>query len=173
MLYDNEELFHVDGVHWEDVVSPFKPENVTPAGYDFTVDVIQEMMATIPEISRDDKRLPVYHDLEFERYNTDHTDMWYLAQGMYLVTFLEKVSIPKGYTGLMWPRSTLVRCGVGMHTAIWDAGYVGIGKSTLVVHGRGVRIQHGTRIGHMALFPVATNQGDKMYIGNYQGEGIR
>lgn len=163
----------VEGIRWEDVVHPFNPEHVTPAGYDFSAKSFKRI-GTQGEIFRDSKTIPVYFDVQHERYsNGIEKDMYYFGDGSYIVTFNERVRIPAGMTGLMWSRSTLLRCGANLDTAIWDAGYEGVGSSLLTVHNQyGLRIQQDARIGHMILVPIATIQDGKLYNGSYQREGI-
>ena len=46
-----------------------------------------------------------------------------LPPGPYLVTFSETVNLPLNVMALGRPRSSLLRSGVSLHTAVWDAGY--------------------------------------------------
>ena len=53
-------------------------------------------------------------------------DGWlHLPPGPYLVTFNEIVNLPLDLMALGLPRSSLLRSGVSLHTAVWDAGYRG------------------------------------------------
>ena len=60
-----------------------------------------------------------------------------LAPGPYLVTFNEVVNLPLDIMALGRPRSSLLRSGVSLHTAVWDAGYRGRSQSLLAVHHAG------------------------------------
>ena len=69
------------------------------------------------------------------------------------------------------PRSSLLRCGVTVGTAVWDAGYSGRSQSLLVVYNRqGVRLQKNARIIQL-IFLRLTGE-TKGYQGVYQGENI-
>ena len=57
-----------------------------------------------------------------------------LAPGPYLVTFNEVVNLPPDIMAMGRPRSSLLRSGVALHTAVWDAGYRGRSQSLLTVH---------------------------------------
>jgi dUTP pyrophosphatase len=57
-----------------------------------------------------------------------------LATGCYLITYNEVVHIPINFIALGLPRSSLLRCGASVHTAVWDAGYSGRSQSLLVVY---------------------------------------
>ena len=47
------------------------------------------------------------------------------------------------------PRSSLLRCGASLHTAVWDAGYRGRSQSLLVVHHpAGLRLGRDARVAH-------------------------
>src|SRR3990172_815695 len=57
-----------------------------------------------------------------------------LAPGAYLITHNEIVNMPNNVMALGRPRSSLLRCGVTVNTAVWDAGYSGRSQSPLVVY---------------------------------------
>jgi len=95
-----------------------------------------------------------------------------LLPGCYLVTYNEVVNLPKNMMALAAPRSSLLRCGVSIHSAIWDAGYSGRSQSLMVVYNpRGFRLHRNARIVQMVFFPLSREvvQG---YQGLFQGENI-
>ena len=95
-----------------------------------------------------------------------------LTLGSYLVTFNEVVNLPLDVMALGRPRSSLLRCGVSVHTAVWDAGYQGRSQSLLTVHhAGGFRLQRDARLAQLLFFrlSVPPSQG---YQGRYQGEGL-
>lgn len=100
-------------------------------------------------------------------------DGWaYLPQGAYVVRFNEVVSIPRGYGALAKPRSSLLRSGATLHTAVWDAGYVGRGMSLLTVYNpHGFWLKRNARIVQLVLF-VLDGEADEVYRGEYLGEGV-
>ena len=57
-----------------------------------------------------------------------------LLPGCYLVTYSEVVNLLKNIMALATPRSSLLRCGVSIHSAVWDAGYSGRSQSLMVVY---------------------------------------
>ena len=94
-----------------------------------------------------------------------------LIPGTYLVTYNEIVHIPKHLMALGRPRSSLLRCGVTIGTAVWDAGYEGRSQSLLVVYNtRGIRLQKNARI--MQLVFLEMTGESEGYDGMYQGENI-
>ena len=93
-----------------------------------------------------------------------------LLPGPYLVTFNEVVTLPDYVMALGRPRSSLNRCGVSMHSAVWDAGYSGRSQSLLVVYNpHGFRLHRNARVMQLVFFytSVAVNKG---YVGQYQNE---
>ena len=95
-----------------------------------------------------------------------------LQQGEYLVTFNEVVNLPQDLMALGRPRSSLLRSGVSLHTAVWDAGYRGRSQSLLTVHHpAGFRLQRNARMVQLVFFRLAIPP-EEGYRGRYMGEGI-
>ncbi len=94
-----------------------------------------------------------------------------LMPGIYSVTFNEVVNLPKDVMALATPRSSLLRCGVTVNTAVWDAGYCGRSESLLVVYNpQGFRLQKNARIIQLVFFKLENET--EGYNGKYQGENI-
>jgi dUTP pyrophosphatase len=94
-----------------------------------------------------------------------------LAPGSYIITYNEIVHLPRDIMALGRPRSSLLRCGVSVGTAVWDAGYEGRSQSLLVVHNpHGFRVQRNARI--MQLVFLTLSGESEGYQGIYQGENI-
>ena len=69
------------------------------------------------------------------------------------------------------PRSSLLRCGVTVGTAVWDAGYSGRSQSLMVIYNpQGIRLQKNARIIQLVFFQLT--QETEGYRGIYQGENI-
>jgi dUTP pyrophosphatase len=95
-----------------------------------------------------------------------------LAAGAYLVTFNEIVNIPKDVAALARARSTLLRCGASLETALWDPGYRGRSQSLLVVYNpHGLRLKKNARLMQL-VFLRLEKEAEKVYSGKYQGENI-
>ena len=72
---------------------------------------------------------------------------------------------------LVLPKSSLTRRGVTVHSAWWDAGYVGSGMVLVCTSDTPLRIKPGDSFGQMIFFVgQSTNM---LYEGQYQGEGIK
>jgi len=95
-----------------------------------------------------------------------------LEAGCYLVTFNETVSIPKALTALARPRSSLLRSGATVETALWDPGYQGRSQSLLVVFNpRGLRLKRNARLIQLAFYRLSA-VAEKGYEGAYQNENL-
>ena len=101
----------------------------------------------------------------------DSQDFMELIPGAYVITYNEVVHLPKNVMALGAPRSSLLRCGVTVHMAVWDAGYSGRSQSLMVVYNpESFRVQKNARIAQLVFFEL----GDETegYQGSYQGENI-
>jgi dUTP pyrophosphatase len=101
----------------------------------------------------------------------DGLDFIYLAPGIYSITYNEIVHLPRDIMALATPRSSLLRCGVTVNTAVWDAGYSGRSQSLMVVYNpQGFHLQRNARIIQLVFFRLtAETEG---YQGTYQEENI-
>jgi len=94
-----------------------------------------------------------------------------LPAGVYSITYNEIIHLPKNVMALATPRSSLLRCGVTVNTAVWDAGYSGRSQSLMVVyHPRGFRLERNARIVQLVFFQLRGEA--EGYQGTYQGENI-
>jgi len=113
------------------------------------------------------RRLPAVVPLEF-----DPGGFLELGPGPYQVVFNEVVDLPNDLMALGRPRSSLCRCGVQLHTAVWDAGYRGRSTALLVVaNPAGFRLQRGARLLQLVFFPLGHAVADG-YDGVYLGENL-
>lgn len=101
----------------------------------------------------------------------DGLDFIDLMAGAYIVTYNEIVHLPKNIMALATPRSSLLRCGVTVNTAVWDAGYSGRSQSLMVVYNpQGFRLQRNARIVQLVFFQLTRET--EGYHGAYQRENI-
>jgi dUTP pyrophosphatase len=95
-----------------------------------------------------------------------------LLPGCYLVTYKEVINLPKNVMALAMPRSSLLRCGVSIHHAVWDAGYSGRSQALMVVYNpQGFRLYRNARIVQMVFFSLS-HEAAQGYQGMFQGENI-
>lgn len=113
-----------------------------------------------------ERRLPETTDVPFTS-----DDTVFLAPGAYQVRFNETVHLPGWLMAYARPRSSLLRSGVALHTAVWDAGYSGRGMSLMVVYNpSGFRVARDARICQL-VFHCLTETTETAYAGAYQFEG--
>ena len=118
-------------------------------------------------LTNQERRLP-----ETQPLTPDAEGYFDLPLGPYLVTFAEIVNLPKGLMALARPRSSLLRCGVALHNAVWDAGYSGRSQALLVVYNtHGFRVALGARIAQMVFFTL-DRSAERGYQGRYQRENL-
>jgi dUTP pyrophosphatase len=97
---------------------------------------------------------------------------WFdLGQGAYVIRLRETVRLPLDVMAIGRPRSSLARNGASLHTAVWDAGYVGRSEALLVVYtSHGLRVRRGARMLQMVFMRLdASTTG---YAGRYQHENL-
>ena len=147
-----------------DMVDP--AAQVQPNGIDLTVrGVARYASAGRIGAAADDRALSELSPLE-----PSPAGYWEMAPGPYLVTYNEVVNLPRDVMALGRPRSSLGRCGVSVHTAVWDAGYSGRSQSLLVVYNpAGFRLGRNARVMQLVFFRLDRPVGQG-YAGAYQGE---
>jgi dUTP pyrophosphatase len=95
-----------------------------------------------------------------------------LSQGSYKVIYNEIVNIPKDLIAVGKPRSSLLRSGATVASAVWDAGYSGRGESLLLVYNPdGLRLQKDARVLQLFFLHLAETV-KRGYRGAYQKENI-
>ena len=151
------------------VESMINPETQTQmCGVELTLQKIERFL-TAGAVAFDNKerKLP-----ETEPLNFDEMGWIELPAGSYLVTFNEIVNIPKDVAAMARARSTLLRCGATLETALWDPGYRGRSQSLLVVYNpQGLKLKKNARLMQL-VFLRLENEAEKLYSGKYQGENI-
>ncbi len=114
-----------------------------------------------------ERKLPEAEVVEF-----DPSGWVEIGPGAYLVTFNEIVDIPRDVAALARPRSSLLRMGASLETALWDPGYRGRSQSLLVVYNsKGLRLKKNARLMQL-IFLRLGKDAEKVYSGVYQGENI-
>ncbi len=144
-----------------------REEQVQPNGVDITIETVSRFRGpgTLGRTNAA-RVLPATEDIEF-----DADGAIFLPAGAYQIRFNESVNLPGWLMAYARPRSSLLRSGVALHTAVWDAGYCGRGVSLMVVyHPAGFRVERDARVCQLVFHPLvsATSQG---YQGAYQHEG--
>ena len=139
-----------------------------PNGIDLTLDSLEFL--TGPGqigLTNDDRVLATAVDVLFDDHGYVH-----LTPGVYLARLNEAVALPATVMALAKPRSSLLRNGVTVNNAVWDAGYAGRSQVQLVVTNPwGFRLAKNARIVQMVFLTLDTAT-DSLYTGIYQGEEL-
>ncbi len=112
------------------------------------------------------REIPASTKLEFD------SGWIFLKPGNYKIILNEIVNIPDNLAAIAKPRSSLIRCGATLETAVWDAGYRGRSECMLVVYNpEGFHLRENARIMQLLFYRLDTSV-DKGYSGIYQNENI-
>ncbi|MFB6121803.1 MAG: deoxyuridine 5'-triphosphate nucleotidohydrolase [Halobacteriaceae archaeon] len=151
------------GRYVADHVAPTAPEQVQPNGVDLTLDAVFEQ-TDAGHIGREGTEIGAREELSPSGDPPTYT----LSAGGYVVRYGETIRIPEGHVGFLYPRSSLLRNGCMLDTAVWDAGYEGKGEGLLEVYHE-ITIERDARIAQLVL--AAADHADT-YDGSYQGENL-
>ena len=96
----------------------------------------------------------------------------HLPAGAYKIIFNEEVSIPADCAAMARSRSSLLRMGASVQTALWDPGYKGRSEALLVVSNpHGLTLHRDARVAQLVFIRLERGEGE-VYGGRYQGENI-
>lgn len=141
---------------------------VQPNGIDLTLSSLEKL--TGPGqigLTNDDRILAPAADVTFASGGFVHLD-----PGVYIARLNEAVRLPAHVMAIAKPRSSLLRNGVAVHNAVWDAGYAGRSQVQMVVYNpAGFRVARNARIVQMVFMTLDTAT-DNPYAGRYQGEHL-
>jgi len=135
-------------------------------GVDLTLGKVEELAGPGRlDLDNSTREVPGGREVEFEDGEV------FLEQGAYRVTYNEVVGVPIDRVGVILPRSSLMRSGAVLYSALWDAGYEGRGQGLLqVMNPHGLTLCRDARIGQ--LFFLEAEVGEEGYDGRYQGENL-
>ena len=140
---------------------------VGPNGIDLTVNSVERFIGFGRiNLTDEERKLAETESLRFDQ------DVLHLKPSVYKVLFNEIINVPLNMIAIAKPRSSLLRNGVTMETAIWDSGYRGRSESLLVVHNPyGFDIKKNARIVQI-VFIKTTGKSKEGYKGIYLEEHI-
>jgi len=142
-------------------------KQLQPAGFDLSLREVQTYMGRgNVDFTNQERTLAPVNAIEPDERG------WYdLPQGCYVIVYNEAVKMPLSLVAIARTRSTVLRNGAAIETAVWDPGYQGRSSSLLVVHNpKGIRLKQNARIVQLVFFSVEEVQ--KGYNGIYQNERI-
>ncbi len=136
-----------------------------PNGFDCTLRKVARLKGCgRVDFDNSKRELP---DLEW----VDFKEWVYLPKGVYRAQLNEVVKLGRDIMAIARPRSTLVRCGANILTAVWDAGYEGRSEVGIVVHNEaGIWLSRNARIVQLVFIKLTSETEE--YSGIYKGENI-
>ena len=141
---------------------------IQPNGIDLTIASLERLIGPGQiGLTNDDRVLAPATNVPFS--NEGYAQ---LETGAYIARLNEAVHLPPNVMALAKPRSSMLRNGVAVHNAVWDAGYAGRSQVQLIVYNTaGFRLAKNARIVQM-IFMTLDAATDSPYAGRYQGEHL-
>ncbi len=142
---------------------------VQPAGIELTLRDVEEFIDPgYIDLTNEKRKISKCRKIEF-----DSEGKVFLSKGAYKVRFNEVVHVPENMIAIGIPRSSLLRSGVMVFSALWDPGYRGRSESLLVVFNpNGVYLERNARLMQL-IFVRMESKPHKLYNGIYQNENIK
>jgi len=146
----------------ETVVSPIDEKMIQPNAIDLRVSRVFEHYMGEFVLDGDTKE-----HLEQEEVHPDPDGYFHLTSGVYVIQFAQVVSMGEREAGIVVSRSSLMRNGIWMTSALYDSGYHGKMVAGLSVpSGVTFTFPKGERL---AQFLVMDSDAFGRYEGSYQG----
>ena len=141
---------------------------IQPHGFDLTLKNISTFQSSgQADFTNHERIISKTNTLQFNASGYIH-----LEPKSYLITFNEEIRMPLDLMALAMPRSTLLRCGVSIHTAVWDAGYQGRSEALLTIYNtKGFSVKKDARLIQL-IFIRLTSQLDTGYEGIFFKENL-
>ncbi|TGC09822.1 deoxyuridine 5'-triphosphate nucleotidohydrolase [Methanolobus halotolerans] len=139
-----------------------------PNSFELTLKSIELLRgAGAVDFDNSERLIPESEIIEFD------SEGWaFLDPGTYKIRFNEIVNIPLDLAAIARPRSSLLRCGVTVESAVWDSGYKGRSESMLVVHSpHGFRVKKNARLLQLVFYSLHQDVSEG-YCGRYQNENL-
>ncbi len=142
-------------------------KQLQPAGFDLTLNSVYSLKGEgVIDFSNERRVIPDWEPITFD----DTDGKVKLRPGAYVVSFNERVNLPLDIAAIARPRSSLLRMGASLFTALWDPGYSGRSKALLVVFNpAGITVYRNARIAQLVFIRVRGGTGGG-YKGTYQYE---
>ena len=140
-------------------------KQLQPSGFDLSMESVEEFLGGgAVDFSNKERVIAETRTVEPDE------DGWiHLKKGVYKVIYNEVVKMPLNVAAIARTRSTLLRNGAEVGTAVWDPGYEGRSSSMLTVHNpHGLRLKKDARVAQLIFFE--TGDVEKGYSGVYQKE---
>ena len=123
-------------------------KQLQPSGFDLSLGEVEKYIGNGGvDFSNEERTIAKTEKL------THDPDGWFkLQKGCYLIVYNEVVKMPLDLVAIARTRSTLLRNGASVETAVWDPGYQGRSSSLLVVHNpSGIKLKKNARVAQLIL----------------------
>ncbi len=142
-------------------------KQLQPNGFDCTLKAVGRLKGEGKlDFDNSERKLPGIELIDF-----DDKGWVYLEKGIYRAYINEVVRLGNDLMAFGRPRSSLVRAGANLLTAVWDAGYSGRSEVGLVVYNPdGIYLKKNARI--LQLVFIKLSEKTEPYSGVYSGENI-
>jgi len=137
-------------------------------GIDLRLDKVYKFVS-FGSVFIEEVKLPPIEEIKVE--GIEGKQVYVLDKGTYLIEFFETIEVPNDAIGICFPRSSLLRSGCDIRTALWDSGYKGKSRALMVVYNP-IVIEKGARIAQI-IFLRTEKKVERSYSGQYQYEGIK
>ncbi len=136
-----------------------------PAGFDLTLREVRKFTSGgYIDFNNRKRRIAESNPIPFDENGTVK-----LEKGSYLLVFNEFLRLPLDIAAIAKPRSSLIRSGATVETAVWDPGYEGRSRALLVVYNEhGLILERNARVVQLIFIKVASPGLE--YAGMYKGE---
>ncbi len=136
-----------------------------PAGVDLSLREVHKLTSS-GKIDFDNKERKLSETKKLDFANGE----LFLPKGVYKIIYNEYVKIPKDCLAFFLTRSSLLRCGVHVESAVWDPGYEGRGESLMVVSNEhGITFKENARVVQL-IFIKLESVAKEGYSGIFHGE---
>ena len=137
------------------------------SGFDMTLkSVFRIKNEGLVDFDNSERKIADVEEVHFD------SEILHLPQGFYRIVYNEVVKLPGDIMAIGRPRSSLVRNGASILTAVWDPGYEGRSESGLVVYNPyGIKLKRNARVMQL-VFIRLTEETEKEYDGVFKKENI-
>jgi len=136
---------------------------IQPNGLDLSIGEIYKLSG-VAELSDDE-----YTKTDRDRVPVNGHGDYVLGTGPHIIEYDETIEIPDDCVGIVLPRSRMLRCGLQVDTALWDAGYKGKGEGALFAH-TPAKLEKDMRVAQMVFLDA--DEAEEKYDGEHQGENL-
>ena len=118
-------LIHTEGTKAKTKIYPISPKQIQPNAVDLTIDKVWLLENGVFMLSGSTKQALPRRTINPIKRQTDGIEVFRLKGGTYVVEFDQKVEMGANEAGIVVSRSTLMRNGVWLESALYDSGYKG------------------------------------------------